>query len=89
MKRTWTTISSVSGDGYGYQILRDDSAREHAVLLTTGGPFISPTLRGALVPAESYSDACDIGDVFCHCWHQWQRVQRRARAIAQGFAVLG
>lgn len=86
------TGSCVSGYGYRYELLRNGDApdtRHHAVLLIIGGPFIDPTRRSAVVPAESPLEAERIGERFCHAWRQWQTVQRRERALSQGFAVLG
>jgi hypothetical protein len=78
-----TVARSVSGDGYGYGVLRAD---------WPGAPWVVRLAfpgAGVDVAAGSFDDCCQLGERFARCWSQWRTVQRRERALAQGFAVLG
>lgn len=84
------TGSRTSGDGYGYSIYRSDDRTRYAALLAFGGSsYVEGQRYRVLVSAATYNDACDQGERFCHVWRQWQTVQRRERAMARGYAVLG
>ena len=76
------TGTSVSGDGYGYSILKSPDRTHYAVRLAM-------TNHVAIIPVDDYDAAHTLGRRFCDCWHAWRTVQRRERALAQGFAVLG
>lgn len=82
---TWRFIgTSVSGNGYGYSIYRDDSALgiRHAVRLAIG------SVGAYMVEAPSYTGAVDIGQRFCHAWHMWNVVKARNKALADGIAFI-
>ena len=84
MTQLINTGSSVSGDGYGYAILRDSYASDAKfyVQLRVGSSRV-------VFSAGSYNSAHDIGRDFCHACHQWRVVQNRELAMAAGYAVLG
>ena len=75
------TGSSVSGDGYGYAILRSEDG-SYAVRLRFHQ-------RAEIVPVSSYADCHNLGQAFCNVCRMWRNVQAREHALAQGFAVLG
>lgn len=76
-------VRSVTGDGYGYAVawIGGRGSGRAVVYLRVGA------LRRAV--AGTLDDCIDRGERFAHAMAQWGAVQRRARALAQGYAVLG
>jgi hypothetical protein len=86
--------SRISGENYAAALMTDIArGREtvqYGVALLLGGSLLPHNPRLTRVqPVADQAEADDLMLRFCHVCRQWNVAQNRARALAQGWALLG
>lgn len=83
-----STGSRVSGDGYGYVILRSEDRSRYAVALSFWGHRRIQEIE-PIEGRDSYVLACEFGERFAHVCRQWRTVVFRELALKNGIGVIG